>query len=62
VPYSIKAPIVSRFFASQVTTEFPATMLKNKAGAELYLDAESISMSADLIPAKGDGNGENSNS
>ncbi len=41
VPYASKAPIIRRFFASEVTESFPATILQRKEGAILYLDAGS---------------------
>jgi glucosamine-6-phosphate deaminase len=45
VPYRIKAPIVKRLFESRdVTEDFPATILKEKANAVLYLDRESYSL------------------
>jgi len=46
VPYALKAPIVKRFFESAVSEALPATALKTKSGARLYLDAESYSLCA----------------
>jgi glucosamine-6-phosphate deaminase len=60
VPYSSKAPIVERFFASEVTEAFPATILKQKEGAVLYLDADSYRLverggrGGQAPPGKGD--------
>ena len=48
VPYRIKAEAVRRFFTSPVTPAVPATALKTKAGARLYLDAESFSLCGEL--------------
>jgi glucosamine-6-phosphate deaminase len=41
VPYAIKAAIMQRFMESPVTEALPASILKDKAGARLYLDEES---------------------
>ena len=41
VPYAGKAPIIRRFFESEVTESFPATILQRKERAILYLDADS---------------------
>ncbi len=43
VPYAVKAAVMKRFFASPVTEALPASVLKTKAGARLYLDAGSWS-------------------
>lgn len=45
VPYRIKAEIIRDFFATGVTTDLPASILKTKPGAVLYLDDESSSLS-----------------
>jgi len=45
VPYRIKAPIVKQLIESKgVTEDFPATILKEKENAVLYLDRESYSL------------------
>jgi len=41
VPYAFKAEIVKRFFDSDVTDSLPATILKQKDGASLWLDRDS---------------------
>ncbi len=49
VPYKIKAPIVQRLFQTgEVTVDFPATILKEKAQAIMYLDRESYSLCEDI--------------
>jgi len=44
VPYRNKAKAVQRFFESDVTPDFPATIVKRKEGARLYLDTDSYSL------------------
>jgi glucosamine-6-phosphate deaminase len=44
VPFAIKARIVQRFFEADVDPAFPATLLKRKQGAQLFLDRESFSL------------------
>jgi glucosamine-6-phosphate deaminase len=41
VPHAIKAPIVKRLLESPVTPDLPASLLKTKPGARLYLDRNS---------------------
>lgn len=42
VPYIEKAPIIKRFFETEVTPDFPATVLKTKENAQLFLDADAF--------------------
>jgi len=44
VPYALKAAIVKRFLASPVGEALPATALKAKPGARLYLDREAYGL------------------
>ncbi len=45
VPYAIKAPIVRDLFRSSgLSVDLPATILKRKEGAVLYLDRDSFSL------------------
>ena len=41
VPYAIKAPIVAKLMGAPVSPGFPASVLKGKENATLYLDPES---------------------
>jgi len=41
VPYAIKAPIVARLMRASVSPDLPASILKEKENATLYLDPES---------------------
>lgn len=43
VPYSIKADIIAEFWKTEITPEFPASILKTKQGSKLYLDSDSFS-------------------
>ena len=44
VPLESKAPIMKRFFEGDVTPELPASIMKARDGARLYLDAGSYSL------------------
>ena len=46
VPYALKAPIIRRLRESPVTTELPASILKERRNARLYLDAGSAGLPA----------------
>ena len=46
VPYRNKAAVIQRLLASPVTPDLPASLLKTKPGARLYLDADSYSLCA----------------
>ena len=41
VPYAIKAAVVARLMHASVSPDFPASILKGKENATLYLDPES---------------------
>ena len=51
VPYALKAPVIRSFFASPVSAALPATALRSKAGARLYLDRDSSRL---WLASKGD--------
>ncbi len=48
VPLASKAEIIRRFFTSPVSPDLPATALKTRPAARLYLDAASFSLCGDL--------------
>jgi glucosamine-6-phosphate deaminase len=54
VPYREKAPIVRRLLTShEVSADFPASILMEKDGAMLFLDAESYALCACMIGEPG---------
>jgi glucosamine-6-phosphate deaminase len=47
VPFSEKAPVIERLFElSEPATDFPASILRSKMGAVLFLDADSYRLAA----------------
>jgi glucosamine-6-phosphate deaminase len=44
VPYALKAPIIGRLRDSPVTTDLPASILKERRNAQLYLDPGSAGL------------------
>jgi glucosamine-6-phosphate deaminase len=54
VPYREKAPVIRRLFTlREATPEFPASILRDKDGAVLFLDTDSYSLARDHGRATG---------
>ncbi|MEI8093877.1 MAG: 6-phosphogluconolactonase [Spirochaetales bacterium] len=48
VPYALKRPVVEQLFATEVTPELPATLLRTHPDATLFLDPDSAPLGSPL--------------